>query len=62
MGGSIQLLIRRIDFLVVMRTVDSNALDDIGQWAKKNGPPPRDAHVSMTTHFRGMRFFLFLTY
>ena len=40
MGGSIQLLIRRIDFLDVMRTVDSNALDDIGQWARKNGPSP----------------------
>ena len=40
MGGSIQLLIRRIDFLDVMRTADSNALDDIGEWARKNGPPP----------------------
>ena len=67
MGGSIQLLIRRIDFLDVMRTADSNALDDIGEWARKNGPPPPlhptpHAQISMTTHFQGMSFFLFLTY
>ena len=29
-----------IDFLDVMRTADSNALDDIGQWSRKNGPRP----------------------
>ena len=37
MGGSIQLLICRIDFLDVMRTVESDGLDDIGQWGRKNG-------------------------
>ena len=37
MGGSIQLLICRIDFLDVMRTVESGGLDDIGQWGRKNG-------------------------